>query len=46
MILIFHRDLINEEIKADRENPKEPNHLEYQYLKSKAGPLFINNDDL
>jgi len=35
--------LINEEIKEDKNDPKEPSHYDYKYLSSKAGPLYQIN---
>ena len=31
---------MNEEIKADQENPKEERDHDFKYIKSKAGPLY------
>ena len=31
---------MNQEILEDLEDPKDPNHLDYRYLKSKSGPLY------
>jgi len=37
--------LINQEIQEDKEDPKEPSHFDYKYLKSKAGPLYKTKDN-
>ena len=40
---LFRDELINEEIKEDKNDPKEPSHHDYKYLRSKAGPLYQLN---
>ena len=40
MLIFLCRDFINKEIINDQEDPKEPSHFDYKYLKSKAGPLY------
>ena len=40
---LFRDELINEEIKEDKNDPKEPSHYDYKYLRSKAGPLYQLN---
>ena len=37
-------DFINQEIIEDQEDPKEPSHFDYKYIKSKAGPLYKQKD--
>lgn len=39
------RELINNEIIVDKEDPKEPSHFDYKYIKSKEGPLFKENEE-
>ena len=39
-LYVFRDELINEEIKDDKNDPKEPSHYDYKYLRSKAGPLY------
>ena len=39
------REFTNNEIKEDQEDPKEPSHFDYKYIKSMAGPLYkLKND--
>jgi hypothetical protein len=40
LIIFFISDFINQEILEDQEDPKEPGHFDYKYIKSKAGPLY------
>ena len=40
-MFIFDRELINQEIQEDRDDPKEPAHFDYKYIKSMAAPLYI-----
>lgn len=32
-------------MEEDAEDPREPAHLDYKYLKAYAGPLQVNNSD-
>ena len=36
----FLREFVNDEILQDLEDPKDPHHYDYRYLKSKSGPLY------
>ena len=36
----FFREFVNDEILNDLEDPKDPHHYDYRYLKSKTGPLY------
>ena len=36
----FFREFVNNEILQDLEDPKDPHHYDYRYLKSKSGPLY------
>jgi len=37
-------DFTNKEIIDDQQDPKKPSHLDYKYIKSKAGPLYKLGD--
>jgi len=43
--LLYRDELINEEIKEDKNDPKEPSHYDYKYLSSKAGPLYVTKEN-
>lgn len=40
LIYFKNRDFTNHEIEDDQDDPKEPSHFDYKYLKSPAGPLY------
>ena len=44
----MNRPLTNYGIEEDQEDPKEPAHLDYKYLKSYVGPLSLKmkNEDI
>jgi len=33
-------ELINQEIEEDRNDPREPAHFDYKYIRSEAAPLY------
>lgn len=35
-------DFENNEVRNDRINPREPEHFNYKFIKSKAGPIYLN----
>jgi hypothetical protein len=37
---LYFRPLTNDGIEEDADDPKEPGHLDYKYLKSNIGPLI------
>lgn len=39
-------EFTNTEIQEDAEDPREPGHFDYKYIKSKAGPLFKQEDGI
>ena len=41
----LYREFINQEIRHDKEDPKEPSHFDYKFLKSKAGPLYTSKEN-
>ena len=40
LFILFFREFVNDEILQDLEDPKDPHHYDYRYLKSKSGPLY------
>ena len=45
-LFILFSDFINQEIIEDTDDPREPGHFDYKYIKSKAGPLSNETDPL
>ena len=35
-----HEAFLNDGIESDADDPKEPSHLDYKYIKSEAGPIY------